>query len=796
LPFLTRGQYLQIPTAKIRSKKYLSARDIGKGKKQIKGYVPDFMVVEEALPVFVIEAKSPSYSALQAYDEARLYAAEMNVNFPTSVNPCRFVMGTNGIDLHLGYWDAQPHHSVKIEDLELGSSLLDLIQADFNMNALDGHAKTVSKEFTLNKFSRPFNKNGGQAMIASKKGQNSFAPEISPVLTRYFSSREQNKDPEIHKYAYVSSAEVTSYDGVLDGFLKDRVAKQKSRSQLQTKKTGEPKLSRRIKQHIEERPTAGDIQLITGGVGSGKSLFARRYKEILLPAEIKDSTHWAFINFNNSPADLLNSEEWLYESFVTSLIEEGAPIDLGNADDQERIFSDKLRLREPFYERANNARENEGMLERARDIEQWRHEPKMLAEGISRYIQGDCGDTIVVVFDNVDRKNAEEQLTAFQHAMNFKTSTKSLVLLPMRDSTFDLYNDQPPLDTYRTGTVFHISPPRFVDVVKKRLLLSIAKLSESADETLSYKTPSGAQITYPSTEAGAYLTKIYTAIFDRRGNLSRIIEALSGRDVRRALDMFISIISSGHMPEDIITRVTIGGHLLKFPEHLIIRILMRGDNRFFSDKSGFISNIFYSSNQWHKPSNLLVIELLFFLLGKRKVQGDNGHQGYFSLKTIISRLENMGFSDPDTLDAIKFALTNNLLETDNFSQDTEALTEATCMKATASAWAHMRFLSGRDEYLLGVMPTTPINLQSLIDKVYGNLRHENSFGKISFARKIDQVEQFIVYIEAQYEHLSQHPGFHDQELNGSKYVIQKMKESLRRMKNAGNQSEQMDLLDN
>lgn len=53
-------------------------------------------------------------------------------------------------------------------------------------------------------------------------------------------------------------------------------------------------------------------------------------------------------------------------------------------------------------------------LEKARDIEQCRLDPFELTRGISKYLQGDRAENLIVVFNNVDRCEAAAQLAAFQ----------------------------------------------------------------------------------------------------------------------------------------------------------------------------------------------------------------------------------------------------------------------------------------------------------------------------------------------------------------------------------------------
>ena len=217
--------------------------------------------------------------------------------------------------------------------------------------------------------------------------------------------------------------------------------------------------------------------------------------------------------------------------------------------------------------------------------------------------------------------------------------TRCLVILQMRDLTFEIYKNEPPLDTYKTGQIFHISPPRFVDVVKKRLELSLEILAEEAPEHVTFLTKSGVKVSYPKSRAGEFLRGIYSELFQQPNNLSRVLEALAGRNVRKALDMFMAIITSGHMPEEVIASVARGTGFQSFPEYRILRALMRQDYRYFNNNSGFVANIFNCDSRWERPNNLLIPELLFYLLSQRKVRGDNGQMGFVALPRLLFELE-------------------------------------------------------------------------------------------------------------------------------------------------------------
>src|SRR5262249_46563987 len=73
---------------------------------------------------------------------------------------------------------------------------------------------------------------------------------------------------------------------------------------LRPTRTQEPSLSQKIAQYASNPTFYGQLQLVIGSVGSGKSTFIRRYYKFLMPDAQRAKTLWAFIDFNQAPDDL------------------------------------------------------------------------------------------------------------------------------------------------------------------------------------------------------------------------------------------------------------------------------------------------------------------------------------------------------------------------------------------------------------------------------------------------------------------------------------------------------------
>jgi hypothetical protein len=303
--------------------------------------------------------------------------------------------------------------------------------------------------------------------------------------------------------------------------------------------------------------------------------------------------------------------------------------------------------------------------------------------------------------DNVDRLDLKNQLFAFQLALWFMSRTRCFVILQMRDETYERYKNKPPLDTFRTGITFHISPPRFTDVVKRRLELSCEYLAAHTADRQSYSIETGLRVSYPKSDLEKFLRELYVELFDCKRNISRLLEAVAGWDVRRALQIFVSIITSGHLSRATITSTVFGGRTAGIAEHNILKILMRGEYQFLSDDSGFVSNVFNFDPDWQKPDNFLLVEILYFLAGNRKRRGAIGLEGYFSGNQIADELQLC-----DILAARNAGLQRQLISADHMNFTSVSFDDS--VHILASGYMHVRVLAARLEYLYSIIPTTPI----------------------------------------------------------------------------------------
>lgn len=124
--------------------------------------------------------------------------------------------------------------------------------------------------------------------------------------------------------------------------------------------------------------------------------------------------------------------------------------------------------------------------------------------------------------------------------------TKSICIMTLRDETFEVYKDKKPLDAFLKTGNFYIRPPRFIDMVAKRLDLGIKHLEKFEGKTHRYEIEGLGTVTYPATAPGSYLTSVYADLFRKKRKITLVLEGLSGKNARKSLEMFSALLTSVH----------------------------------------------------------------------------------------------------------------------------------------------------------------------------------------------------------------------------------------------------------
>ena len=740
-PFLISNEGLGFDPSEVATKPRIRKLTIDKGHALKSGYFPDYILSIDAVPLVVFEAKAPGVPLDEAIRESRLYANELNAQFPRQINPVMFVGATNGVEFWLGPVDSAAEvKRYQVANLSLQSVDLQIIKGEISRDALLNDALTLKKKIWIPRRYRPLSFMSS-AVQKEEVDPNRFARQLIPHIKKYFDPDASRTRLEIVEKAYVSSEQVTQYNEILEALLSDNLGNKKFKTfdEVVTTRNDARDFNQALKEALARGSKTESLLLLVGGVGSGKSIFIDRFFYLLMDEEIRQQTLWAFVDFNDAPSDLSGLQKWISERVLQDLEERNGLTNFHVYENLLRYFSPEIsKFRSGIGARLYQDDRVEYERRLATKLDEWMADPVVYLRNALRHFIGDAAKKVIVVFDNADKRDRDQQLSIFQEVQNFRSSHRVFSLLALRDETYDRHKSEPPLDTYLAAFTFRITPPRFLDVVKRRLELIIDDLAEEVDKRLEFRLPSGAIVRYPSTDLGNFLISFYQALFHPKREIRLVLEALAGRNVRNALQMFADILISGHLTEDklFLSRVSGGG--VNLPERLVIRILMRTKYRYYADDHGYISNIYARVQESTTNSPFGIILLLGHLADTRKQRGEMGIEGYRLVSELILEMVPQGLGETEILAILKHLLRKGLIQADH--QRTDTVATGDFVKITASGYYHIKLLASRFEYSSSVAGDIYFKTEDRARSVYELIRHNSGYAARKPSDRIKRVE--------------------------------------------------------
>ncbi|HEU0163127.1 MAG TPA: S1 RNA-binding domain-containing protein [Rhizomicrobium sp.] len=665
---------------------------IGKGKEQ-KSYFPDYLIVLAGIPLQVWEAKSPNEDIEPGFREARLYAAELNAQFQSGLNPLRQVVATNGHEIWAGYFDqAEPVLKITAEEYGVYSPKMAQFMADFGARSLDKEFHSVAPKIRPARLFKPRRLLGGLSTQNEEIGHNTFGATISADFSAVFNPVSRRDRARIAKEGYIRSRRRERYVAPIDRVVRTSTPSLSNAALIED--TGNP--TEVVSALKKGRPLEHQVLLIIGGVGSGKTTFIDYLQEVALPKDVRENTVWVHLNMNTAPVSPTEIYDWLRDGITDGCRAAFPSIDFDLLKTMEAVYSTEVNKFNKgigsLYPRGSD-RYRDGLADALKGLEADRHKR---AVAHSRYCSTERGKLLILILDNCDKRSLDEQLLMFEAAQWVQREFRALVVLPLREETYDNYRDKPPLDTALKDLVFRIEAPLFYNVLVSRVQLAMNDIGTIQPKTYRYELPNGFHVEYASADQAHYLASIIRSIFEHDRHVRSLLVGLAGRNIRRALEIFLEFCSSGHIGEDQITRITQshGQHIL--PLFLVLRVLLRMNRRFYDSDHSYVKNLFSIEKNDDRPMYFARLMVLRWLQERSTVGGPSGVKGYFRLSDLARDLEVFGIESKVTAREVEYLVKANCIMSEALK--TEALTDDDLIRVSSAGLVHLELLDSVDYF--------------------------------------------------------------------------------------------------
>ena len=728
-----------LPSSVIQTKANLRRFAIGKGV-EMKLYYPDYVVVMLGMPLVVIEAKAPTESVEEGYRQARLYAHELNALYQPGFNPTGFVIASNGIELWYGHADhAEPLSKAIVATLGAYSPDVAALHDLISWQKLAANAQALSETVRPSALFKPRRLVGGAYAQNEEVGRNTFGATLTASITAIFNPTTRTERTFIAKHGYIPSRRRERYVDPIDRVIRTARPPSETDGQVLEDTARPTELIGRLtkKQDLEHK-----VLLLIGSVGSGKTTFVDHLYEVALPRALIASTVWCRIDMNAAPVSSNEIYDWLRTALIQSCRDSLPDDDFDDLDTMRRVFSVEINRFNKGVGKLYVSQPDIFNVKLAEHIEELQRDRHAIAQAHIRYCCGDRAKLCIIVLDNCDKKTRDEQLLMFEAAQWLQKEFRALVMLPLRDETYDNHRSQPPLDTALKDMVFRIEPPLFQNVLVSRVQLAMNELNRNSSEKLHFSLPNGINVEYPRSDQAYYLTSIVKSLFEHDRFVRRMIVGLSGRNMRSALEIFLEFCNSAHIGEDQIFKIRQTEGRYTIPLHQVATVLMRMNRRFYDSDHSYVKNLFSSNREDARPSFFCRYMILRWLREKFSSSGTAGLKGYFPKGMVKQELMSYGLS-PDMLDReFNYLLGSKCVLAEHLRVDSVA--DEDLVRIGPAGFVHLD-LVGNVSYLAAVAEDTFFSDRLQAERVVARIRDASNHLHIQTA--VDNASEVVEYLQ-------------------------------------------------
>jgi hypothetical protein len=570
-----------------------------------------------------------------------------------------------------------------------------------------------------------------------------IARTMGPLLT------DQSEDPraqlEIIRNCYVSTPLVDQADDSINALLKDSpkpFLRDAAVVDLKPGAKGKTAFSHRLEVDVHQARKGAYI--LTGGVGSGKTTFLRRFAKIVDQDFVERYTVWLHVDFLPiGNIDPVGRDQEL-RSFVYRTIRNRLDAEYGaelSASGQavRALFEPEIREAEKtlLYGLAEGSHEATVAINQL--VETLYRDDERFTFASLRYLRG-RGRKVCVVLDNTDQLGEAFQESVFLLAQKLSADFEALCVVTLREEKF--------FAAYRRGIFdafgdrrFHIGSPDLRAVLRKRLEYGRKKFAALQGSDSDELTPD------ERLRVTLLLKALINSTTAKNATIVRMLASVSNGDMRHALDMFRDFLSSGNTNVDKIIDIVERERFYTVPFHEFAKSAILGSRRYYRSSVSHIVNVFKQADA-RGSSHLTACRILARLAAAEGASSPHG-EGFVAVTDLLREYrESFGFAE-DFVQWTGELLRRNLAESE--PPRVADVRQADGVRISAAGAYYWRYLVRSFAYIDLVYVDTPIadhtvarRLAAMADKSDLTVRFERVRAFLACLRHAETEELAVV----------------------------------------------------
>jgi GTPase SAR1 family protein len=491
--------------------------------------------------------------------------------------------------------------------------------------------------------------------------------------------------------------------------------------------------------HLEaglQREQRGEVLVLFGGKGSGKSTFIKRLLHHKQPVWLGKHAAIAIVDLLTTPEEHSLIDDFVWMSIIKS-IDTDSVMQAHRDTLLEQLFQDRFEIARKQTLAGLDPASPTYNLQLADLISQWKEDYVYCAARLMEYWKKRRRG-IVVVLDNTDQYSSEGQDFCFQIAQDISKRLQCITLISMREERFHNSKIHGLLDAFQNSG-FHISSPKPAAVFAKRLQYTIDLLKSQKGRASLMADVDAVTV----KEIRIYLDILAKDFATERSPLNAFLTACGHGDIRLSLDLFRSFLLSGYtnVEEMVATRGWV------FQLHQVIKPVMIPKRYFYDETLSDIPNIYQIRYNRH-GSHFTALRILRKLA--KSTEGST--PAYMNMAELLGYFADTFNMADDFIKNADLLLKHGLVESNNrvdyYSEDVDQI------KITNYGMYMFNMLGFDYTYLdlictdCGIFDQGVSNYLSEAARIeYGHFNKRQSLKRVEI--RLERVERFNSYLRSE-----------------------------------------------
>lgn len=577
--------------------------------------------------------------------------------------------------------------------------------------------------------------------------RNRLSTQLQPIVKHIFEDIAEQNDLDLLKSCYVHSESLRVAANDLDVVITDaipRFVQEEGGTEVEQSESDAGAFGVAVAQSFSA--SRGALYLLLGGIGSGKTTFLRRYERLLAHDLLAHKAFWFHLDFLKAP-ELGGLELFVWRHVLEDIRSRYASLGLEERRYLKKVFKDKLTALDATVLRGIQKHTDAYEQAIAPYLYGWQGDIQDYVPRLLKFAGYARQRNVVIFVDNVDQLNPSYQAQIFLLAQRITRIVGSTTIVALREEAYYAASIQRTFTAY-TSHKFHIASPRFRAMIGNRINYAIDLLQRKPGQvTITWLH--GQQ--FEREDICQFLRIIQSSIFEWSKRITLFIEAVCFGNMRMALQMFTTFLTSGATDVGKMLLIYRRGQGYTVAFHEFIRSIMLGERQYYKEDQSPILNVFNCTGE-KNSSHFTARRVLAALLEHRGETSSEG-RGYVELARLVGAFGDIFDNERDLTTTLDRLLAKQLIEAN--TRSTESVVGSSHVRITSAGWYYARFLVERFVYLDLVLQDTPLNDAGLEKFFRESVYHVNNLAgkdeeKVTRVRaRLGRVERFLEYLDSE-----------------------------------------------